>query len=138
MSDIFGVKSLNNSTIRELNELESSIFLNTSKGFLKSPLPYEINYSSVYDVEILSQNSNVTKVLFGGNQSKVKPQFGQHDASNGWLVELTNHNNELKCKTPINLNIEGEIRKLTTFEFGKIKMFMAGINNKEIKFYELN
>ena len=112
MSDIFGVKSLNNSTIRELNELESSIFLNTSKGFLKSPLPYEINYSSVYDVEILSQNSNVTKVLFGGNQSKVKPQFGRHDASNGWLVELTNHNNELKCKTPINLNIEGEIRKL--------------------------
>jgi len=138
MSDIFGVKSLNNSTVRELNELESSIFLNTSKGFLKSPLPYEINYSSVYDVEILSQNSNVTKVLFGGNQSKVKPQFGRHDASNGWLVELTNHNNELKCKTPINLNIEGEIRKLTTFEFGKIKMFMAGINNKEIKFYELN
>ena len=138
MDDIFGNEILNNCITRELNELDSSIFLNSSKGFIKTPLPYEINYSSVYDIEILSQKSNVTKVLFGGNQSKVKPQFGKYDASNGWLVELTNDNNELKCKTPINLNIEGEIRKLTTFEFGKIKMFMAGINNKEIKFYEIN
>lgn len=138
MSDIFGSKLLNNSIKRELNELESCIFLNTSKGFLKTPLPYEINYSSVYDIEILSQTPNVIKVLFGGNQSKIKPQFGRQDASNGWLVELTNHKNELKCKTPINLNIDGEIRKITTFEFGKIKMFLTGINNNEIKLYEIN
>ena len=138
MDDIFGNEILNNCITRELNELDSSIFLNSSKGFIKTPLPYEINYSSVYDIEILSQKSNVTKVLFGGNQSKVKPQFGKYDASNGWLVELVNYKSELKSNTPINLNIEGEIRKFTKFEFGKIKMFMAGINNKEIECYEIN
>jgi hypothetical protein len=138
MDDIFGNEILNNCITRELNELDSSIFLNSSKGFIKTPLPYEINYSSVYDIEILSQKSNVTKVLFGGNQSKVKPQFGKYDASNGWLVELVNNNSELKSNTPINLNIEGEIRKFTKFEFGKIKMFLAGINNKEIECYEIN
>ena len=138
MDDIFGNEILNNCISRELNELDSSIFLNSSKGFIKTPLPYEINYSSVYDIEILSQKSNVTKVLFGGNQSKVKPQFGKYDASNGWLVELVNNNSELKSNTPINLNIEGEIRKFTKFEFGKIKMFLAGINNKEIECYEIN
>tara|TARA_Y100000389_G_C17465122_1_gene524813 strand:+ start:148 stop:3348 length:3201 start_codon:yes stop_codon:yes gene_type:complete len=138
MDDIFGNEILNNCITRELNELDSSIFLNSSKGFIKTPLPYEINYSSVYDIEILSQKSNVTKVLFGGNQSKVKPQFGKYDASNGWLVELVNYKSKLKSNTPINLNIEGEIRKFTKFEFGKIKMFMAGINNKEIECYEIN
>ena len=138
MDDIFGNEILNNCISRELNELDSSIFLNSSKGFIKTPLPYEINYSSVYDIEILSQKSNITKVLFGGNQSKVKPQFGKYDASNGWLVELVNNNSELKSNTPINLNIEGEIRKFTKFEFGKIKMFLAGINNKEIECYEIN
>ena len=138
MDDIFGNEILNNCISRELNELDSSIFLNSSKGFIKTPLPYEINYSSVYDIEILSQKSNITKVLFGGNQSKVKPQFGKYDASNGWLVEIVNNNNELKSNTPINLNIEGEIRKFTKFEFGKIKMFLVGINNKEIECYEIN
>tara|TARA_Y100000385_G_scaffold216519_1_gene225486 strand:- start:6453 stop:9653 length:3201 start_codon:yes stop_codon:yes gene_type:complete len=138
MDDIFGNEILNNCITRELNELDSSIFLNSSKSFIKTPLPYEINYSSVYDIEILSQKSNVTKVLFGGNQSKVKPQFGKYDASNGWLVELVNYKSKLKSNTPINLNIEGEIRKFTKFEFGKIKMFMAGINNKEIECYEIN
>lgn len=137
MEEIFDKTLINSSVEKELDILETLIFINEKKRFIKQSVPEEINYSVVYDIELYSQNNNCSsKILFGGNQKKVKPQFGKHDASLGWLLETYTDGNLVKFKKPINLNLQGDIRKFTVMNYNDEKLIFVGLNDDEIKIFQ--
>jgi len=122
----------------EINEVETSIFINDQNRFIKYKLPEEINYSVVYDIELLPNTSEKKiKMLLGGNQFKVKPQYGKLDASKGWLIEFFVNNDSLQFTKPISLEIGGQIRKFALFQKENKQLIISGINNEKIKSFIL-
>tara|TARA_B100001250_G_scaffold33044_1_gene26910 strand:- start:7099 stop:10353 length:3255 start_codon:yes stop_codon:yes gene_type:complete len=135
---IFDKKILNQSISLDVDLLESSIFINNGENFSKKPFPAEINYSSVYDIEVIKNQKDILGLIIGGNQFKVKPQFGRYDASKGWYMEISREKDNFKFSKISSLNIEGEIRKFVPFKnFGQ-KYFVVGINDNNIKFLKIN
>jgi len=135
---IFSPDLLNKSTVLDIKTLESAIYINNNGKFNKISLPSEINYSPVFDIiNYQPSDKNITKLIFGGNQYLVKPQFGRHDSSKGWIIDVKKDRDELSFTNLKSLNIEGQIRKFELISLGKEKILITGINNKTVKFYEI-
>ena len=135
---IFNPDLLNESTVLEIKTLESAIYINNNGEFNKISLPSEINYSPVFDIiNYQPSDKNITKLIFGGNQYLVKPQFGRHDSSKGWIIDVKKDEDKLSFTNLKSLNIEGQIRKFELIYLGKEKILITGINNKDVKFYEI-
>jgi enediyne biosynthesis protein E4 len=135
---IFSPDLLNKSTVLDIKTLESAIYINNNGKFNKISLPSEINYSPVFDIiNYQPSDKNITKLIFGGNQYLVKPQFGRHDSSKGWIIDVKKDQDELIFTNLKSLNIEGQIRKFELISLGKEKILITGINNKAVKFYEI-
>ena len=135
---IFNTDLLNKSTVLDIKTLESAIYINNNGKFNKISLPSEINYSPVFDIiNYQPSDKNITKLIFGGNQYLVKPQFGRHDSSKGWIIDVKKDRDELSFTNLKSLNIEGQIRKFELISLGKEKILITGINNKAVKFYEI-
>ena len=135
---IFNQDLLNESTVLDIKTLESAIYINNNGKFNKISLPSEINYSPVFDIiHYQPSDKNITKLIFGGNQYLVKPQFGRHDSSKGWIIDVKKDEDKLSFTNLKSLNIEGQIRKFELIYLGKEKILITGINNKDVKFYEI-
>ena len=135
---IFNQDLLNESTVLDIKTLESAIYINNNGKFNKISLPSEINYSPVFDIiNYQPSDKNITKLIFGGNQYLVKPQFGRHDSSKGWIIDVKKDEDKLSFTNLKSLNIEGQIRKFELIYLGKEKILITGINNKDVKFYEI-
>ena len=135
---IFNPDLLNESTVLDIKTLESAIYINNNGKFNKISLPSEINYSPVFDIiNYQPSDKNITKLIFGGNQYLVKPQFGRHDSSKGWIIDVKKDKDKLSFTNLKSLNIEGQIRKFELIYLGKEKILITGINNKDVKFYEI-
>ena len=135
---IFNPDLLNESTVLDIKTLESAIYINNNGKFNKISLPSEINYSPVFDIiNYQPSDKNITKLIFGGNQYLVKPQFGRHDSSKGWIIDVKKDEDKLSFTNLKSLNIEGQIRKFELIYLGKEKILITGINNKDVKFYEI-
>ncbi len=135
---IFNPNLLNESTVLDIKTLESAIYINNNGKFNKISLPSEINYSPVFDIiNYQPSDKNITKLIFGGNQYLVKPQFGRHDSSKGWIIDVKKDEDKLSFTNLKSLNIEGQIRKFELIYLGKEKILITGINNKDVKFYKI-
>ena len=135
---IFNPDLLNESTVLDIKTLESAIYVNNNGKFNKISLPSEINYSPVFDIiNYQPSDKNITKLIFGGNQYLVKPQFGRHDSSKGWIIDVKKDEDKLSFTNLKSLNIEGQIRKFELIYLGKEKILITGINNKDVKFYKI-
>ena len=135
---IFNPDLLNESTVLDIKTLESAIYINNNGKFNKISLPSEINYSPVFDIiNYQPSDKNITKLIFGGNQYLVKPQFGRHDSSKGWIIDVKKDEDKLSFTNLKSLNIEGQIRKFELIYLGKEKILITGINNKDVKFYQI-
>ena len=135
---IFNQDLLNESTVLDIKTLESAIYINNNGKFNKISLPSEINYSPVFDIiNYQPSDKNITKLIFGGNQYLVKPQFGRHDSSKGWIIDVKKDEDKLSFTNLKSLNIEGQIRKFELIYLGKEKILITGINNKDVKFYKI-
>jgi hypothetical protein len=101
-------------------------------------MPPEINYSSMYDIELVEKNKGGIKIVVGGNQYNIKPQFGRQDASKGYFLNIEISNDSISYSNLESLNIEGQIRNFELFNLKNIKSIAVGINNEKTKFFEYN
>jgi hypothetical protein len=108
----------------KIEELSTAALMNNNGKLSLIPLPTQIQYSSVH--AIMAQDS---KVWLGGNSYRVKPQFGKLDASEGWMMSMSNGSKNPTFKTVKSLGIEGEIREIR--KLNKAIIFAA--NNGKIK-----
>ena len=131
MTDLFGADVYQTAVIKELRELSSSIYWGSNNGFTKNTLAPEIQYSNVSSILLEDTDNNGTiDIVLGGNQSKVKPQFGPLESSNGWI--LKQQKNGIFGK-PISLGVKGEIRSIISFKNTDQYSIILGINNDSIK-----
>ena len=138
IDQIFNQETFESSTVLNLNTLQSSVFINNNGKFLQTPMPPEINYSSMYDIELVEKNKGGIKIVVGGNQYNIKPQFGRQDASKGYFLNIEISNDSISYSNLESLNIEGQIRNFELFNLKNIKSIAVGINNEKTKFFEYN
>ena len=131
MTDLFGVDVYQTALIKELRELSSAIYWGSDNGFTKNTLASEIQYANVSSILLEDTDNNGTiDIVLGGNQSKIKPQFGPLESSNGWI--LKQQKNGIFDK-PASLGVKGEIRSIISFKNKDQYSIILGINNDSIK-----
>ncbi|HMP31299.1 MAG TPA: hypothetical protein PKD85_16965, partial [Saprospiraceae bacterium] len=97
IEEVFEKEVLEGAYKLQLEELKSTIFLNSGTSFTKIYLPYQIQLSSVHAICIDTQSKYL---YFGGNTYRVKPQYGRQDASLGWSLSYTNNDKTLDYGKP--------------------------------------
>ena len=131
MTDLFGADVYQTALIKELRELSSAIYWGSDNDFTKNNLAPEIQYANVSSILLEDTDNNGTiDIVLGGNQSKIKPQFGPLESSNGWI--LKQQKNGIFDK-PASLGVKGEIRSIISFKNKDQYSIILGINNDSIK-----
>jgi hypothetical protein len=134
MSTIFSKEQLQKAIKRDINTVQTTLFINNKNKYTASRLPNEIQYSNVEAIEIADINKDgVLDILFAGNQYLVKPQFGRQDASKGWLL----YGSKKKLKEVIPLNIKGQVRDFKICKIDTKTYLFATINNDNLQVYEI-
>ena len=112
LEELFPESVWANSLILTADRLKTSLWLNQGKGKLvEAALPAEVQYAPVYAIkQFQSQNGN-RYLIFGGNQSLIKPEMGTQLGSYGWILAYQG-NNQWKTLLPeeSGLFVTGEIR----------------------------
>jgi len=103
-----------NSLTLQADILETSLWINDGQGkFLSGTLPIEIQSAPVYSITSIGQDSKIPYLIFGGNQSRIKPELGSQMGSYGWVLKPDgkNHWKTLLPKES-GLFVPGEIRDI--------------------------
>ena len=131
MTDLFGADVYQTALIKELRELNSAIYWGSDNGFTKNNLAPEIQYANVSSILLEDTDNNGTiDIVLGGNQSKIKPQFGPLESSNGWILKQQKNG---IFEKPASLGVKGEIRSIISFKNKDQYSIILGINNDSIK-----
>jgi hypothetical protein len=138
MEDLFGEKDLSDATIFEVNKLESIMLLSTENGYELIDLPEQAQYAPIYALHIEDLDGDgVLDLVAGGNQYKVKPQFGRFDASNGWFFKGENKKG-FKFMNGVSLNIPGQIRDIESIDIEKKKYLVVTKYGEAVEYYEVH
>lgn len=133
MSAIFDKELLSKAKRLSIDITASSVFLSNNNTYIQRDLPSEIQYSNIAAILLDDiDKDGIIDLLLGGNQYRIKPQFGPYDASSGWL--LRGLKNDSLFKKPESLFIKGEIRDFETTVINNTKILITTINNESIHF----
>ena len=131
LEDLFPPEILSKNMVLDVHTLETSLFMNQGNGtFAKVKLPYPIQSSAVYAIHSFKDESDKTQLLFGGNQSRIKPELGINMGSFGWHVTGTSEK-DLRV-IPANQSgffIRGEIRDIKQINTAKGNRILVTRNN---------
>lgn len=111
-----------------IEELQTTAYINTGGSFTKKPLPYPIQFSSVYSI-LCADSENGINIFVGGNNFQTKPQFGRQDASYGWKLSAIKTNNILNFTHPKSIGVRGQIRSFALVQ----NTLLIGVNGNNIK-----
>ncbi|MFN3998350.1 VCBS repeat-containing protein [Algoriphagus sp.] len=103
-----------NSLTLQADILETSLWINDGQGkFLSVNLPIEIQSAPVYSITSIGQDSKIPYLIFGGNQSRIKPELGSQMGSYGWVLK-PDGKNQWKTLLPLEsgLFVPGETRDM--------------------------
>jgi enediyne biosynthesis protein E4 len=132
MTDLFPREILEKSIIYHVNELRSVLLISDHGDYKKVPLPKEAQFSSIYAMRLVDVNNDgVIDLIAGGNQDKIKPQFGPNNASSGWLFLGRLKNGFFEFEKGVDLGVGGEIRSIEYIEQkGKLYILFAKYGDK--------
>jgi hypothetical protein len=136
MSQIFDESQLQQTTIQELNELNSVVLTNNGKGqFTKQILPVEVQFSPVYAIASMDVDRDQDMdLLLGGNLYKVQPEVGMYDASYGHCLLNDGQGQFTDRSISLGFVVRGEIRDIKNIN-GTICVFR---NNEEVVTFQLD
>lgn len=133
--EVIGFRAFDSAVVLELDNVSSGVYINKGARFEWLEFPNQIQYSSMHALEICDvNNDNVKDLLLGGNNYRFKPQYGQDDASRGWLVLGVAQDKEYHFGQTMSLGLNGEIRFMRHLSNND---FVIGISGEDIKKYEL-
>ena len=131
MTDLFGEDIYKTALIKELHVLSSAIYWGSDNTFTRNTLAPEIQYSNVSSILLEdTDNNGKIDIILGGNQTRIKPQFGPLESSNGWVLKQQKNG---IFEKPRSLGIKGEIRSITSFKNKDKYSIIIGINNESIQ-----
>ena len=93
MKKIFDSSQIEGSRVFEVNNLETSIFINKGNfNFKKISIPKEVQFSPIYAINSNDFDNDGDKdIIMGGNLYTVKPEVGIYDASSVSYTHLRAH-----------------------------------------------
>lgn len=138
MKSIFNPEQIQNAIVHDLNNIKTTLFLNTNGIYSPIELPSEIQYSNISSIYISDiDNDGIKDIILGGNHYKIKPQFGISDASQGWFIKGKIENNTYAFGKVESLGINGQIRDFKIVTLNGKSILITTINNDYIQFNEV-
>jgi hypothetical protein len=129
IAGLFSGDIVSKSMTLDMEETRSMAFINVNGTFEKMSLPLALQYSSIHAFEIVTDKNQNRCLIAGGNNYRVKPQFGRLDGSLGWKVGISDKKGKIVFGNPEPLHIEGQIRDIKKLN----DSFLVGINGSHIK-----
>ena len=131
IQEIFGKENLQTSSIKQVNDLQSSYFENNGKGsFIKHPLPLIAQSSAIFDFAIDDVNNDGYKdLLIVGNNYEISTQLGRLDGFHGLVLE-NDKNNNFTWRQDQSLNISGAARVIKPIRIKNKDYYIVGLNDR--------
>lgn len=129
MQDLFDQQVLEEAKVLSLEETESILWINEDGNLVRQALPREAQYSSIHSFFVDEEDSDNLTIYMGGNDYRIKPQFGRLDASTAWKTTSMEREGNLFFTPFEPLGIKGEIRSIQSVN-GRL---LFGMNNDSIK-----
>lgn len=131
MEDLFPPEILSRTMVLTVHTLETSLYINQGNGtFAKAILPYPIQSSPVYTMHSFRDDLGEIHLLFGGNQSRIKPELGINMGSYGWHLSGTNEKNfQINPAQESGFFVRGEIRDIKSIKTSKGNRIVVSRNN---------
>lgn len=126
-----------NSLILYVDRLETSLWINEGNGVFKlTSLPIDIQSAPVYSILSLPGENGLPYLIFGGNQSRIKPELGSQLGSYGWVLKPVSSNLWKSLKPQESgFFVPGEIRSLLSLSIeNKPNLVVFRNNEKPIVF----
>ena len=137
MQDLFDAEVLQKALVYEVDRLATTVFLNQAGSFTPLELPQETQYTSIYSLRETDVNQDgILDIVLGGNQYKIKPQFGRQDASKGGVILGEIVEGEYRLNQFEHLNVEGQIRAIAPLKTTNKKGLIFARNNQPIIYFE--
>jgi enediyne biosynthesis protein E4 len=115
IDEIFTKDQLQNATVKQVNTLKSSYFINDGIGnFNMKPLPIEAQFSTINAIESGDFNHDgQIDLALAGNFYDVLPEWGRQDGNSG-LILYGNGKNEFKLQKSAETGFRsnGQVRKM--------------------------
>jgi enediyne biosynthesis protein E4 len=140
LEELFSKEILSRTVVLDVHTLESRLYLNQGNGtFAKVNLPSQIQNSPVFAIHSFQDSNGNVHLLFGGNQSRIKPELGINMGSYGWHL-MVNRGMEFKVipAQESGFFVKGEIRDIKEYQTPKGRRLIVGKNDNEIGFFEIN
>jgi hypothetical protein len=122
-----------NSLTLRIQVLETMAWINSGNGsFHPAELPREVQSAPVYSIVAVTRENGEPYLVFGGNQSRIKPELGSQMGSYGWVL-LPQSNGQWKTLLPeqSGLFVPGEIRDLLELNI-KNKANLVVLRNNDV------
>ncbi|MEL6141292.1 MAG: VCBS repeat-containing protein, partial [Bacteroidota bacterium] len=133
MTDLFDQATLRKAKVSQANYFQSVVAMNNGDGtFSIMPLPKEVQFSCVCDIECTDLNGDGAKdLVLGGNESTFLPQFSRLDASFGHVLinEKGGHFRSVKNRESGFL-VKGDIKSLQPITLNGVPHLLAALNDQ--------
>lgn len=129
---LFPESVLSKSIVLQADILETTAWINHGNNQLTAiPLPAEIQASPIFAIHAIQQPQGMATLIFGGNQSRIKPELGSQMGSFGSVLIPTGED-KWKYLLPdqSGLYVPGEIRGILPLTIAK-KSHLLFLRNNE-------
>ncbi|MEO0572519.1 MAG: VCBS repeat-containing protein, partial [Bacteroidota bacterium] len=124
----------------EAQTLSSKLYLSNGQGtFEPVKMPIELQFSSVFAADIVDVNADgLVDLLVGGNQSRIKPEFGANLGTYGQVfINRGAEGFEFLDAEKSGLLVKGEVRDIEHIKVGDRVIVLFALNNDVLKAYEV-
>lgn len=132
LEDLFPQAVWAKSLTLQADQLSTSLWINKGNGVFKSQtLPIEVQSAPVYSISSIQGKSGLPYLVFGGNQSRIKPELGSQLGSYGWVLQPIS-DKQWKAMKPqeSGLFVPGEIRSMLPIQIDNKPNLVVFRNNE--------
>ncbi|MBP6680670.1 MAG: CRTAC1 family protein [Saprospiraceae bacterium] len=132
IQDIFNSSELDGSLQLYAYTFQSTLFINDQKKFVVKPIPYQAQFSPVYDVVIRDFDGDGKKdILMAGNFTYSETETGEMDAGNGTLLlQQADGSFAYRLNRDHGFWAQGEVRELKLIHLADGKEAILTGNNR--------
>ena len=138
IEDVFSKDQLQEAQILNVEETQTSVYLNDGKShFTSFALPVQAQFSPVFGILVADLNGDgIQDIFLGGNFFALKPEVGRYDASYGCTL-LGGKNNKLTYIPPreSGLFVKGEVRDIQKIATPKGDRILVARNNDSLQIF---
>ncbi|MBX2815414.1 MAG: VCBS repeat-containing protein, partial [Saprospiraceae bacterium] len=128
LSDLVDPSILSETTIFEVNQMESGILVNEEGSFRWSSFPKEGQFAPLHAFVPVSANDNETSWLALGNFYENNIEMGRYDASYGHLIKIGSDLSMSVSKLP-GLDITGQSRRSSSITIRDQRCYVVARND---------